>query len=339
MATGKLSQGIGPLIAETSGGQSNDPPGARGHRPALVLAALLAIYLILEALLPLRTAVQIGADEGFELAKATLCLKGHKLYSEVWNDQPPLHTFLITAVLKHISSSVLGPRLVTVGFAGLLLASIFIFILRVSGLAVATVATALIILSPEFLLLSGSCMLEIPALGPALAGLAFLWCAWKSRWRLPELIAGALFGIAFQMKLVPAVLMPVAALALWLRDSSSGHPLRATILSLCVVGLSLVAMYVTLDLLVERGAYLVHFGQSWRSHFGAAKGVGYGSADQHPFDWSLLLKNWDATLPALVGVGFCISQARTKTRMLLPVAWLCWSLLVFGAHRPWWVWA
>ncbi len=63
----------------------------------------------------------IGADEGFELAKATLCLKGYTLYNEVWNDQPPLHTFLITQILKHISPSVLGPRLRTSVFAVVLL--------------------------------------------------------------------------------------------------------------------------------------------------------------------------------------------------------------------------
>lgn len=41
-----------------------------------------------------------GADEGFELAKTILCLKGHKLYSEVWNDQPPLHTWIVTKIIE-----------------------------------------------------------------------------------------------------------------------------------------------------------------------------------------------------------------------------------------------
>ena len=57
-----------------------------------MVAALLSLFAFLQCWLPLNTAIQIGADEGFELAKATLCLKGFKLYSDVWNDQPPLHT-------------------------------------------------------------------------------------------------------------------------------------------------------------------------------------------------------------------------------------------------------
>src|SRR5882724_5762356 len=104
------------------------------HTPALVLGLLLCSFVFLQSLLPLRTTVQIGADEGFELAKATLCLRGHHLYSEVWNDQPPLHTFLVTQILKHISPSILGPRLLTVCFSLLLLAAIFVISFRVNGL-------------------------------------------------------------------------------------------------------------------------------------------------------------------------------------------------------------
>jgi hypothetical protein len=62
---------------------------SRPRSAAIAIAAiLLAAFFVLESRVPLRTAVQIGADEGFEAAKATLCLHGHRLYSEVWNDQP-----------------------------------------------------------------------------------------------------------------------------------------------------------------------------------------------------------------------------------------------------------
>lgn len=69
-------------------------------KPVVIVAVLLGAFFLMQSWIPLRSAVQIGADEGFEVAKATLCLHGHKLYSEVWNDQPPLHTWLITQVLK-----------------------------------------------------------------------------------------------------------------------------------------------------------------------------------------------------------------------------------------------
>src|SRR6266516_1877261 len=114
-------------------------------RPVVILTILLSAFFLIQSCVPLRTAVQIGADEGFELAKATLCLNGYKLYSEVWNDQPPLHTFLITQILRHIAPSVLRPRLLTSVFAAVLLASVFFISFRVSGLFVAASATALLL--------------------------------------------------------------------------------------------------------------------------------------------------------------------------------------------------
>ena len=65
----------------------------RHWRTAAALAGMLAVFMLLAALFPLRTTVQLGGDEGFELAKATLCLKGFKLYNDVWNDQPRFTRF------------------------------------------------------------------------------------------------------------------------------------------------------------------------------------------------------------------------------------------------------
>lgn len=97
-----------------SGAQGTDAP-YRSARPIFIVAVLLGAFFLLQSWIPLRSAVQIGADEGFEVAKATLCLHGHRLYSEVWNDQPPLHTWLITQVLK-LQSRNRSSRLVTPTF-------------------------------------------------------------------------------------------------------------------------------------------------------------------------------------------------------------------------------
>src|SRR5580765_3786978 len=206
-------------------------PRGAGTRPGLVLAVLLTAFFLLQLALPLRTAIQIGADEGFELAKATLCLHGYKLYTEVWNDQPPLHTFLITQILKGLSPSILGPRLVTSFCAALLLTSIFIISLRISGLLVAVLTTALLIVSPGYIELSASCMLEIPALAPAVAALALLMIAGQTKQHIAEVLSGILFGIAFQVKLVNVILLPLAALIIGLRHRGStvAHPvIRST---------------------------------------------------------------------------------------------------------------
>jgi len=78
----------------------------------LSLAFLLALFLLLQCFLPLRTAILIGADEGFELAKAALSLIGYNVYIDIWNDQPPLHAYLLTETLRHFSSAMKRYRLV-----------------------------------------------------------------------------------------------------------------------------------------------------------------------------------------------------------------------------------
>ena len=310
----------------------------------IAITVLVVVFCGLVSLLPLRTTVQLGGDEGFELAKATLCLKGYHLYTDVWNDQPPFHTFLITETLKHISPSFIGPRLISVGFACLLLVSIFLVSRKVNGFAIAVLTTSLLIASPGFLTLGASCMLEVPCVASAILALCILLygCRWK--WRAGEILAGILFGIACEIKLIGAIYLPVAALILWLnhrtdqRDKPESLKLsvKRLLASLVIVGASTAISFVAIDFLIENGAFIKHFQQTWSSHFGGTKSFEYGSPKDHPFDWSILLRNWDATVPALLGIFFCLKQVRQKPLLVFPAAWLIYDLLLFATHTPWW---
>src|SRR5579859_5817859 len=56
---------------------------------------------------PLGTAFQFGPDEGYEFMKAFLVSVGHPLYSEIWNDQPPLHTEILALLFRLFGPSAL----------------------------------------------------------------------------------------------------------------------------------------------------------------------------------------------------------------------------------------
>jgi hypothetical protein len=336
----------GTLQIEKDSKRGSQASGQRSHlgrKYTWVLLALILSFLAIESFVPMRTAVQIGADEGFELAKATLCVHGHRLYTEIWNDQPPLHTFLVTEILKHASGSVLGPRLLTVAFSVLLLIAVFSIVRQVSGPLAASLTTAMIIMSPGFIELSWSCMLEIPALATALGALALLFCLkqgevlphplalpqerenwatnpsmmrrgvnwWQTEGMLGDGLAGAAFGLGLQMKLVPVIYLVLVAFVFWAQQREAKRGLVSIVTRLAAFGIVLVAAYVGSDLLIERGAYLTHFQQSWKSHFGAVTASPeYGSPSEHPFDWRVLLKNWDVTVPAIIGVVVLIRGLR-----------------------------
>ena len=100
------------------------------------------------------------------------------------------------------------------------------------------------------------------SLAPAVAAIALLLTAHGSRLRLNALLAGLLFGIALQMKLLPVILLPIGALAIALRRSNSPKAVPAIIADLLVLSLTAVLSFVAMDLLIERGAFLAHFQQS-----------------------------------------------------------------------------
>ena len=111
-----------------------------------------------------------------------------------------------------------------------------------------------------------------------------------------------------------------------------GKALRA----LVVFSVSVAVSFVVIDLLIEGGAYLRHFQQSWTSHFGTTRSFEYGSPAEHPFDWSIFLKNWDLTIPGALGVVICLKRRRQALWHMVRVVWLALMLVVFATHRPWW---
>jgi hypothetical protein len=56
--------------------------------PSLFLVGMLLWF-------PFRYVFEFNTDEGVNLIKAMMTLKGFKLYSDVWSDQPPVLTSIL----------------------------------------------------------------------------------------------------------------------------------------------------------------------------------------------------------------------------------------------------
>lgn len=93
--------------------------------------------------------------------------------------------------------------------------------------------------------------------------------------------------------------------------------------------------FVVLDLLTGN-SLLLQVQQTWAAHFASGKSIEYGSADEHGYNWTLPLKNWDITVPALIGVCILCSRLRRDRTAIIPVAWFGLSFAIFGLHKPWW---
>src|SRR3972149_4202628 len=54
---------------------------------AIVFIAVIYLYF------PFRNRLQFDEDEGINLMKASLIMKGYQLFEQIWSDQPPLLTY------------------------------------------------------------------------------------------------------------------------------------------------------------------------------------------------------------------------------------------------------
>jgi 4-amino-4-deoxy-L-arabinose transferase-like glycosyltransferase len=312
----------------------NPPPSTSspGWTPWLWLVALAAIFLFIEFLVPLGSAIKLGADEDFEFSKALLYLKGFHFYSEVWNDEPPLYPYLLAHVVQHFSFSILAARLMAVGFGLLLLGSLFSLSLNLGNLRTSVCAVALLIASPGFLDLASSCMVEIPTVAFVVATFALLSLPGRHRWPWLDIGAGVLFGIALQMKVIAVIYLPLIVLMLWLRHRL---PLGKLLFSALVIGGMAVVTFAAINAMTGCLLWL-QLQQAWASHFAGTKSFEYGSPADYAFDWKLLLKNWDIVVPVILGVGFFARRIRAQPLMIFPLAWLALTLAIVSTHKPWW---
>jgi hypothetical protein len=318
------------------------------------LAVIVVLFLSLLCTARLDTTVKIGADEDYELSKALLYARGFRFYTEVWNDQPLLHTAIVSSVLNHNSPSVLGPRMITLGFTLILITSLFVLIRSMSGAFVAVIAILLLIMSPGFIDLSASCMVEIASLAPAVAGLAVLKVMKNSPPKLVMTLGGALFGFALQIKVINLILLIVVAAVVWLTEVERStrriegqrkkrfrgildlEYVAPTALNCALFCISLVIVFGLINAILPAGSYFLQLNQMWLAHFAAPRSFEYGSPSQFRFDWTILLKNWDQTIPASVGLYACFRGLRKSTWLIIPITWFVLELIVFGIHTPWW---
>lgn len=275
--------------------------------------------------LPLSQAIEIGGDEGFELAKAFLCHRGFHLYSEIWSDQPPLFTQTLAALFAATGPSVLWARLLTVVFSAGLLSAVFDLVRRKSGLLAASSAVALLVSAPLYLTLSVSVMQEVPAFS-----LAMLSVAGFSRWaeaRKPLWLigSGVFFAAALMIKFTAALVIPAMIVETWLMRPGAAKRTTAvwagaTAAALLLLGVTL--GFGNLSMLVV-------------PHLKPQVIPGVSRPSDFVVPASLFLAHWDVCLTAVVAVYLVVAKKLWR-EAAVPLALLATASFIHLLHRPWW---
>jgi len=300
----------------------------------LWLALPLAFLGVMLLFYPFRFVFEFDTDEGINAIKAFLSLRGFRLYSEIWNDQPPLFTLLLAFWLRLFGLRVVAGRALVLLFSSALIAGAVHYLRRSWGRATAVAGLLFIVLLPFYCELSVSMMIGLPSI--AFGVLSF---ACQVRWhedRRPVwlILSGASLALAILTKAFTVVLVPLWLMGLGL---ALRHELRLEArrlrswLPLLTWGLPFVAIC-TLALFLVIGPENV--GQLVEVHLAAERAPAFQPSELLP-TINTFLKN---LIPLLLLAGVGAYQAiRTRTwHALYLVGWvvLAYALLLF--NRPTW---
>lgn len=297
------------------------------------LAVPLVSFILIVGMGTAFRVFQYDTDEGLNLMKAALLARGYSLYSQIWSDQPPVHTYLLAGLFRLTGASAQVARVLTAGFSALLIVSLYDVVRRTSTKRAALLASALLLASAWYLKLSFSVMIGLPSLALAVTSLALLVRAAQRPGR--RLLARALLCISAVLMAaaigtkVSAGLAVLAGVALlWMLLAQAGATRRAIVGSVLVWLVAILVCCIAMtwafhlpSTLVE--THLVASGQRTRlSTINAQK---------------LLRRDSDLLLLALIAPFLLIFSDRLRRRgAIIPLLWFFCSAVVLQFHEPVW---
>ena len=309
-------------------------PPAASRRRQIGMQLFMLLFFVGSALLLMPLSLFVfDNDEGINVIKATLLADGYPLYTQTWSDQPPIFTQLL-----QWSFALFGEQMVVARLLVLALTTLFVWAYTSTiclhlGQAGAWVALLLLLLSDNFLRLSVSVMIGLPALSFAMVAI-YLLQRYKrdpGNWYLVG--AGLLMAISMQTKFYTAVIAPVLLLDLldfgqcWRSDPARfRQQLRAALLWTIVTGFGYLAIgfyYQAFDLAMLFGAHLSPTVQAAYAADGGPQAL-----------LRYLLFDYGHLLAGALGIG--VIWARRLGHGRLPLGWLLLALLLLSNHHPLW---
>jgi uncharacterized membrane protein len=284
--------------------------------------------------MPEEQIFEFDPDEGINLIKALLYSEGFSLYKQIWSDQPPLFTILLSYWLRLFGQSVFTARLLTVLFSALLVWS-FYQTLRLSlGNLLAFVGTFFLATSTYFLQLSVSVMIGLPSLSLAMLSVYTLMLYKQKTYNYLIIFSGCLLALSLQIKFFTVFLIPVLISLILINKDSEGNkgwnnPKVISSISLWLF--SIFCVYIFINILCKSTSYEYLFKVHIRSDFKETIKLyrGYTSL----WDW-LFLRDYNITVFALIGILVIFIQKRWEG--LFPLIWLATAVLLLLNHQPVW---
>lgn len=295
--------------------------------PLVFLVLMLGFY-------PFRATFEMDLDEGVNLMKGMLVVRGYTLYSQIWSDQPPLFTHMLAVLFRLVGFEVNAARVMVLILSGVLLWAGCLYLRMIWGKTAALIGLITILLLPTYLNLSVSVMVGLPALAFAMLSLLSL-IAWHLQ-RQPVWLSLSAIALSLSVltKLFTGFLAPVFVIGITLDEfAHASRPIRGWhILKMPVLWSGIFGGVTLLGVLALVGP--VNLDQLIEPHLMAGQ-TGYFEAYGKSYTlWTHLAKAWPILALALVGEGIAIFERRWLA--VYPFAWMVTATLLLANHTPVW---
>ncbi len=290
-------------------------------------------------------------DEGINLMKALLVGRGYHLFAEIWSDQPPLLTVALAGLFQSTGPSTAAARVLIMLLSALLLWAFYLAVQATlpadsplgaqaispaKATVIALLASLLLVLSEFYLRLSGAVMVGLPSTALAMLSLALLVTG-RAAW--PRLaLAALLMALALQTKLLAALIVPAAAVAVYLAPATSHAALSSLRfnwqrrLRLTVAWSALLA---ALYLLIGFALGALRFDLLFGTHLSALAGNVENFVQESSSFFPHFLEQHVAYL-ILAAAGLAYAACCRTPAVLVPLAWLTVAAAAFAIQRPLW---
>ena len=272
-------------------------------------------------------------DEGINLVKAQMVLRDYPLYSQVWSDQPPFLTYLLAVILHFFGMEAsVGRVLVLLLACGLIWAYIH-YLKIVWGKWHAVSGFILLILVPQFIELSVSVMVGLPAIIFAvfsMLALTYWHIHRKYSWIV---ISAVLLAVSTLTKIFTAFLAPIFFLGIIVGEYGRFSEVKIikNYLRPAVIwgGIYTLAVALPILLIVSPG----NFDQLFGNHLDAAGLATYRSDPDYWLGTQLIAAR-PLLLLALLGIVSAVLSKRWLA--LYPAFWMVSAYLLLWRHVPVW---
>ncbi len=266
--------------------------------------------------------------------KSFLFLKGFSLYKEIWSDQPPLLTVILSSWLKLFGPSVFSGRILIFIFSSILLWALYQTIKGLRGNFCALMAIIFLVLSTMYLRLSISIANDLPALSLAMLSIYFINLYKKIYLKYLLVLSGILMAFSLQIKLITIFLIPLIILEIVQIEKTNlkerNHPFVSVVLWLG----SFLIIYFAIIITFFHWDFYMLIQQLIKPHYIASKGVipGYRQDTLLAVFNKALFRDWDIFLLVLIGIIFL--RREKERRSFFPVIWLVLAFTILLNYTP-----